>query len=461
MEDLLANLPQNPTLTELRAFISESDLEFATIAFADYQGTIRGKYVSRAKLESALEAMSFPAISLVLDPTDAILAVPVLADSSSGYPDRPVRLVPETARFIPWAEPRRNLLILAEFAEDFADYCPRNMFHRMQRHAERLGFRPCASSELEFTMFDETPQSIIAKGYHNLQPSTPNRTYYSLVRQETQSSLYNQLMDMCAALRIPVDSLHEEMGEGFMELAIRYGTDASVPDATALFRTFAKVVAQRNGKLATFMARWSNNADGQSGHIHASLQTLAGEPVFHDPSRPDGMSETMRHFIGGMQALLGDFLLLLAPNINSYKRLVPGIFAPISTAWGIENRTCAIRAIPGSPGSSRIECRLPGADANPYLSLAGVITAGLHGVEHRIEPSAPCEGNAYEMEILESQRLPASFDAAITRFRGSEMARHYFGDAFVEAYADSRRTQYEQFQAMVTDRELERFFELV
>lgn len=457
----MADLPQKPSLADLRTFIADSELEFAIIGFADYQGTIRGKYVSRAKLESALDTMTFPAISLVLDPTDAILDVPGLADDSSGYPDRPVRLLPDTARFVPWGRPRRNLLILAEFMEEFAEYCPRNIFHKMQRHAERLGFRPCASTELEFTIFDETPQSIVAKGYHDLKPATPRRTYYSLVRQETQSDLYNQLMDMCASLRIPVESLHEEMGDGFMEVAIRHGVDAGVADASALFRTFAKVVAQRNGKLASFMARWSNDADGQSGHIHASLQTLAGQPVFHDPGSPDGMSETMRHFVGGLQALLGEFLLLFAPNVNSYKRLVPGIFAPISSAWGIENRTCAIRAIPSSASASRVECRLPGADANPYLSLAGVLTAGLHGVEHRIEPSPPCRGNAYKMEIAESQRLPAGFDAAITRFTESDLARHYFGDAFVDTYAGSRRAQYEQFQAMVTNRELERFFELV
>lgn len=457
----MVDLPLTPDISELKKYISDSNLEYATIGFIDYQGTVRGKYVSRAKLESALDSMSFPIVSLALDPTDAILFAPVVADAGSGFPDRPVRLLPETARLIPWAPERRNLLLLSEFAGDFADYCPRNVFSRVVSHAQQLGYRPCMSTELEFTLFDETPASVVEKGHRNLKLATPHRTYYSLVRQEAQSEIYNQLMDMCASLRIPIDSIHEEMGDGFMEIAVKYGHDASVPDASALFRTFAKVVAQRNGKLATFMARWSNNADGQSGHIHASLQKLDGTSAFHDEAAAHKMSETMRFFVGGMQALMGDFLLMFAPNINSFKRLVPGIFAPISAEWGVENRTCSIRAIPGSPKSSRIECRTPGADANPYLSIAGVLAAGLHGVENRIEPTAPLEGNAYDNKTPEALRLPGSFAEAITRFRGSAAARRYFGDGFVDAYADTRTAQLEQFAAMVTDRELERFFELV
>jgi glutamine synthetase len=457
----MVELPLKPTMAQLKQYIADSELEFATISFVDYQGTVRGKYVSRSKLESALENMTFPVVSLALDPTDAILFAPVIADASSGFPDRPVKLLPETARLIPWAPERRNLLIMSEFTGDFADYCPRNVFNRVVSHAETMGFRPCAATELEFTLFNETARSIVDKGHKNLQPATPHRTYYSLVRQEVQSEIYNRLMDMCLSMRIPVESLHEEMGDGFMEVAVKYGHDASVPDASALFRTFAKVVAQRNGQVASFMARWSNDADGQSGHVHASLQKLDGTPVFYDETDPNKISETMRYFIGGMQHLMGDFLLMFAPNINSYKRLVPGIFAPISAAWGIENRTCSIRAIPGSAKSSRIECRTPGADANPYLSLAAVLTAGLHGIEHKIEPTAPFEGNAYEVEIPEALRLPGSFSESIERFKGSAHARRYFGDGFVDAYADTRRAQHDQFAALVTDRELERFFELV
>ncbi len=457
----MSNLPNKPSHAELLEFIASSNLEYATIGFADYQGTIRGKYVSRSKLESALEKMSFPLISLALDPTDAVLFAPGISDPNSGFFDKPARLLPETARFIPWEREGRNLFILAEFTDEWAQYCPRGVYRRVYERAREMGYTPCHSVELEFTLFDETALSAAEKGYKNLNVATPHRTYYSLVRQGVQAEFYNELMDLAEVMRLPLESLHEEMGAGFMEVALQYGSGVEVADHAALFKTFSKVMAQRGGKLISFMARWSNDADGQSGHVHVSLLDMDGKPVFHDPDGFRKMSDTMRFFIGGMQKLMGDFLLMLAPNINSFKRLVPGIFAPISAEWGVENRTCAIRAIPGSPNSSRVECRTPGADANPYLSLAAVLAAGLYGIENRIEPTDPSDQNAYENDPPEHLKFPGSFAEAIGRFRQSAEARQFFGDAFVEAYADTRQAQLEQFAAMVTDRELERFFELV
>lgn len=455
-------LPDIKTNEDLLTYISETDLEFATIGFVDYQGTVRGKYVSRDKLVSALDGMTLPLVTLFLDPTDAILEAPGSAENSGqSYADRPVHLLPETARLIPWERERRNLFLMAEYSPPFADFCPRNVYHRAYDYAQRLGFSAQHSVELEFTLFNETALSAAEKGYRGLNIATPHKTYYSLVRQGVQSGFYNDLMDMCAAMNIPLESLHEEMGDGFMEVALKYGTGVEMADRAALFRTFAKIVAQRQDKLVSFMARWSNACDGQSGHVHVSLTDAAGTPVFHDDADPNKMSDTMRHFIGGMQKLLPEFLLMCAPNINSFKRLVPGIFAPISTHWGIENRTCAIRAIPGAPKSSRVECRIPGADANPYLSLAALLAAGLYGVEHRITPTAPCEDITYDMDIPAEHAIPGSLREAIDRFSGSAVARQVFGDGFVDAYADTRRTQLAQFNATVTDAELGRFFELV
>ena len=457
----MATLPSRPTREKLLAFIEASNLEYATIGFVDYQGTVRGKYVSRNKLLSALDKMSFPLVSLALDPTDAILLAPGIAEAESGFADASVRLLPETARLILWERAGRDLFILSEFIGEAEKYCPRAVYRRIYDQAEAMGMRPVHAVECEFTLFNETAGSAAAKGYRNLEVATPHKTYYSLVRQGVQAEFYNELMDMAQSMRIPLESLHEEMSDGFMEVAIQHGNDAGVPDSAALFKTFAKIVAQRNNKLISFMARWSTAVDGQSGHIHASLTDLEGNPLFHDAGDPDGMSRTMKYFIGGMQALMGDFMIMLAPNINSFKRLVPGIFAPISAEWGIENRTCAIRAIPGSPSSSRVECRTPGADANPYLSIAAIVAAGLHGIREKIEPTEPTVVNAYDLETPEALRFPTDFKDAIQRFHTSEQARAWFGAAFVDAYAGSRMTQLEQFAAMVTDRELERFFELV
>ncbi len=168
----------------------------------------------------------------------------------------------------------------------------------------------------------------------------------------------------------------------------------------------------------------------------------------------------MHHMLGGMQRLMPELLLMLAPNVNSFKRLVPGIFAPIAAFWGVENRSCALRVIPGTPASTRVECRTPGADANPYLVTAALVGAALYGVEHQIEPGPPLQRDAYAAEVPEELAFPAAFRDGIDRFRASAVARELFGDTFVDHYADTREWQEREFRALVTDRELERFFEL-
>lgn len=452
-------LPSELNLERLRQFIAASGCEYATIGFADFQGTIRGKYVSREKLLGALNSFAIPLITLALDPTDAILDSATIGRMGLGFPDLPVRLLPETARLVPWEKPGRNLLVLAEYCGSAEAFCPRAAYRRVFERARALGFLPDHGFELEFTLFDETSQSALAKDYRNLNLATHSRTYYSLVRQGTQAEFYNELMDACAKLRIQLESLHEEMGGGFMEAALRHTVGIDAADQAALFRTFAKTLAQRRGQLMTFMARWSEQADGQSGHVHMSLRKPDGSSAFYEQGGEPG--RTMLHFIGGLQRLLPDFLLLCAPNINSFKRFVPGIFAPIAAYWGIENRTCAIRAIPGSPMASRIECRVPGADTNPYLAAAAILAAGIYGIEHEIDPTAPCIDNAYERPVPAELAFPGSFVEGIRRLSSSAVAREFFGDTFIDAYVETRASQQRQFNAMVTDQELRRFFELV
>lgn len=449
------------TIDDARRIVQETDAEFVTVGLVDTQGMLRGKYLSRGKFLSALDhGMGIPAVTLGLDYNDVIAETAKVSDASRGYYDALVRVIPDSCRLVPWEPARRNLFFQIEYADEAAAICPRGVFKRVLAKADAMGLMPHAGVELEFTLFHETPQSVIDKGFRNLAITTPYKTYYVLQRQSVWSEFYNAIMDACRSMAIPIDSMHEEMGPGFMEATIAYGPGVRVPDNAAIFKSYAKAVAQRRGLMMTFMARWSNGADGHSGHIHLSLKDKSGTPVFHDPAGEHGISTTMRHFIGGMQALMPELLLMLAPNVNSFKRLVPGIFAPIAAVWGIENRTCSIRVIPGAPGSQRIECRTPGADANPYFSIAALAGAGLWGIEHGIEPSAPMMANAYEADIPPAFRFPETFGAAIDRFRASAAARALFGDTFVEHYADTRAWQEREFRALVTDRELERFFEL-
>ena len=228
-----------------------------------------------------------------------------------------------------------------------------------------------------------------------------------------------------------------------------------------MFKTFTKVLAQQMGLMATFMARWSTDYPGQSGHLHISLCDPEGNPVFHASEKPHGISDTMRWFIGGQQKLLPEFLSLVASTCNSYTRLVPGFWAPTAASWGVDNRTCAIRAIRGTPAAQRVEYRIAAADINPYLALAAAIGSGLWGIENRIEPGEPFSGDAYSARFPRTQQLPVTLLDAANRLRRSKAAREIFGDRFVDHYAYTREWEEQEQRKAVTDWQLKRYFEII
>ena len=410
---------------DVRRMVAETEAEFVTVGMVDTQGMLRGKYLSRRKFLSALDhGLGIPAVTLGLDYNDVIAENAKISDAGQGCCDAILRVIPDSCRVIPWEPARRNLFFQIEYGDETAALCLRLVFKRIMARADAMDLVPYHGVEYEFTLFNETPTSVVEKGFRNLNVTTPYKTYYVLQRQSVWSEFYNAIMDACQALEIPLDTMHEEMGPGFMEATIAYGPGVRVCDDAAIFKSYAKAVAQRRDLMMTFMARWSNGADGHSGHVHLSLRDKQDKPLFHDASAPHGMSKTMRHFVGGMQALMPELLLMLAPNVNSFKRLVPGIFAPIAAVWGIENRSCAIRVIPGEPKSQRIECRSPGADANPYFSVGALVAAGLWGIERELEPGPPMMESAYTAKIPPgtSSRRPSgrrSSDSGRRARRGS------------------------------------------
>jgi glutamine synthetase len=244
-----------------------------------------------------------------------------------------------------------------------------------------------------------------------------------------------------------------------LEAAIRYDDVERAADKAGLFKTFTKVLAQRRGLMATFMAKWSNDFPGQSGHAHLSLIDEAGNSMFFDPSDPNGMSATMRHFIAGQVRLMPEVLAMVCPTINSYRRMVPGLWAPTAANWGIENRTTALRAIAAGP-ATRVEYRIGPADANPYLILAAALATGLHGIEHRLEPGPPIVGNAYE-QLDRSLELPQTLAQATQRFVDSPHCHQMFGATFVDHFASTRWWEDRQARKHVSDWDLARYFEII
>jgi glutamine synthetase len=324
-----------------------------------------------------------------------------------------------------------------------------------------MGFTPYAGFEYEVFFFDETPQSVRAKHYRDLKPMAPGWFGYSVIRNSVGADFYRQLLALCEAMDFGLEGLHEETGPGVIEAAITYDDALAAADKAALFKTFVKVLAQRNNMMATFMAKWAREWPGQSGHIHISLKSREGKPVFHDAGQPHSMSETMRHFVGGQQRLMPELLAMVAPTINSYTRLIPGFWAPTDSTVGVENRTCALRIIPGSAKSQRVEYRVAAADANPYIILAAALASGLWGIENRAEPEEIVEGNAYDRTFPAHLALPRTLWDGAQRLKQSRMARDYFGDPFVEHFAATREWEEREFRKHITDWELARYFEII
>ncbi len=446
---------------EAAAMVRASGAADVKVGVFDIDGVFRGKYMELSKFENALEkGFGFCDVVIGWDSNDQLYDNVRLTGWHTAYPDAAVRIVPDTMRRIPFEAGQP--LFIAEFDGEAAQACPRNLLRRVLARAAGLGFDVKAAAEFEFFLFEETPHTVREKGYRNLRSLTPGFFGYSLLRAGVHAEIYRELLDFCRAFEIDLEGLHTETGPGVLEAAIKVEGALEAADRAALFKTFTKILMQRRGLMATFMAKWSADWPGQSGHLHMSLfDPATGRGVFHDPAGPHGMSDAMRWFVGGQQALLPELLAMIAPTINSYTRLIPGFWAPTAATWGVENRTCALRVIGGSEKSQRVEVRVAAADINPYVALAASIGAGLWGIENRIEPDAPIAGNAYAAKIPARRNLPRTLTEAAERLQRSRPARALFGDVFVDHYAATRLWEEREARRAITDWQLARYFEII
>jgi glutamine synthetase len=448
------------TAADARALVEARGLSHVKLGVVDLDGVIRGKYMSRDKFFSALEhGFKFCDVIFGWDSHDQIYDKPSFTGWHTAFPDATARIDPTSCRDVPMEG--GMLFFLGEFDDAAAAICPRRLLRRIVDRAAGMGLAASAAAEFEFFVFDETPHSVREKGYRDLKTLTPGWFGYSILRSSVESDFNHALLKLCEDMDMPLEGLHTETGPGVLEAAIQYTDALAASDRAVIFKTFTKVLAERQGKMATFMAKWSNAYPGQSGHLHLSLRDLAGKSVFHESGRPGNMSDTMRWFVGGQQALLPELLAMVAPTVNSYSRLIPGFWAPTDATWGIENRTCALRVIPGSPSSQRVEYRIAAADINPYLAIGAALSSGLWGIEHKIEPDAPIAGNAYDVAHPAERALPRNLSQAADRLAASTAARNLFGDVFVDHYAMTRHWEEREFRKAITDWELARYFEII
>lgn len=449
------------TIESAKQIVEERGLSHVKVGLFDNDGVMRGKYMSREKFFASLDkGFAFCDVILGWDMKDQLYDNVTYTGWHTGYPDAPVRILPHTCREIPFED--GMLLFIAELADQAEAVCPRAALRRVVNRAIDLGFVPFAAFEYEFFLFEETPDSVREKNFRNLKPITPGWFGYSIIRNSTHAELHREMMELADRMDFPIEGIHTETGPGVLEAAIVVDDALSAADKGALFKTFIKVLAQRRGLMATFMAKWSNDYPGQSGHIHVSLRHKnSSDSAFYDVSKEHNISDIQRQFIAGQQKLMPQLLCMMAPTINSYTRLIPGFWAPTDATWGVENRTTALRVIPGSDNSQRIEHRLGAADANPYLALAAALGAGLYGIENGWEPEPPVTGNAYDQKHPEFLALPRTLWESAQAFKISDAARSLFGDAFVDHFSATREWEEREFRKHISDWEMERYFEII
>ena len=434
------------------------------VAVSDIDGILRGKYLHKDKFVSATEAgFGFCDVVFGWDSQDVCYDNTTLTGWQHGFPDAVARIDLGTHRHVPWDNG------VPFFLGDFVatkngrevphPACPRQVLRRVLRRAEKMGFTAMCGMEFEWFNFRETPQSWAEKKGVGPTPITPGMFGYSLLRANASQPFFEALFTEMQAFGVPIEGLHTETGPGVYEAALLFSEALEAADRAILFKTGAKEIGARYGIMPSFMAKWSAQYPGCSGHIHQSLSD-GTKNLFYDAKRPHRMSRLFEQYLAGQVSTLLEFAPMFWPTINSYKRLVDGFWAPVKPTWGVDNRTASFRVIPGSSKSTRLETRCPGADVNPYLAMAAVLAAGLSGVESRLKLTAkPITGTNHGAENV--PRAPRTLIETTQLFKVSVAARDWFGDEFVDHFAATREWEWRQWLDGVTDWELKRYFEII
>ena len=443
--------------------IKRTESSHIKVAVTDIDGVLRGKYLLKDKFLTAAEGnFGFCNVIFGWDSGDVCYDNSQYTGWHSGYPDAQAKIDLNTYRKIPWD--KNTPFFLADFQDGQGNalaICPRQLLKKMISKLKAAGYAAKMGVEYEWFNFRETPQSWAQKKYVSPEPITPGMFGYSLLRSSLNQPFFEALLTELNQFRIPLEGLHTETGPGVLEAAILYSDPLEAADRGVLFKTAAKEIGYRFGIMPSFMAKWNETLPGCSGHVHQSLWNAAEDTnLFYDPQDPQGMSLLHKSYLAGQLHCLREILPLFAPTVNSYKRLVDGYWAPTKPTWGIDNRTVAFRVIPGSAKSTRLEARITGSDINPYIALAGLLAAGLYGIEKNLQLNAkPISGSAYLDKTTE--RLPRNLEEANRKLSESNLARELLGEVFVEHFVKTRDWEWRQFQDSVTHWELKRYFEII
>ena len=446
--------PRLLSLSHLKDMIGNGQIDTVVIAFTDMQGRLQGKRLHAAYFVDVVIEQGAEGCNYLLGVDVDMNTVDGYAMTSwdKGYGDMEFVLDYDTIRLLPHL-PATALVQCDLVLEDHApvEPSPRTILKKQLARAAELGYVALAGTELEFIVFDDTYESAWRSGYRDLTPSNQYNVDYSIVGTTRVEPLLRDIRNSMHAAGMNVEGAKGECNFGQHEIGFLYDEALVTADNHAVYKTSAKEIAALHGKALTFMAKF-NEREGNSCHIHLSLRGRDGSTVFW---KDGARTQLYDQFVAGVLATMQDFTLLYAPNINSYKRFADGSFAPTAVAWGLDNRTCAVRLV-GHGASARMENRLPGGDVNPYLALAAMLAGGLHGIEHQLELEPEQVGNAYTSD---KPKVPHTLRDARDAFTSSTVARDVLGDEVVDHYTNMADVELTSFDAAVTDWELRRGFE--
>ena len=446
------------TRSDLERLVATGDIDTVIVAFTDMQGRLVGKRLAGRFFvdEVADQGAECCSYLLAVDVDVNTVAGYAMSNWETGYGDMVMTPDVSTMRRVPWLP--ATALVLADLS--WADggpvaQSPRAVLRRQLDRLEQRGLIADVATELEFIVFDQSYRQAWADGYRGLTPASDYNIDYAIMASSRMEPLLRDIRLGMQGAGLHIEAIKGECNNGQQELGFRYAEALVTCDNHAVYKNGAKEIADQHGKSLTFMAKYDER-EGNSCHIHLSLRDADGASAFSEPDAPHGMSDMFRSFVAGLLATVRDLTLFYAPNINSYKRFADGSFAPTAVAWGLDNRTCALRVV-GHGRSIRVECRVPGGDVNQYLAVAALIAGGLYGVEQGLELGEPYAGNAYQADDV--QRLPTTLAEAAGLFGDSAVARQAFGDEVVEHYLNNARVELAAFNAAVTDWERTRGFE--
>ena len=457
-------MPAQPTREELTGAIQRGDIDTVVMAFPDLQGRLVGKRTTgRFFLEHVAEHGTENCDYLIATDFDDV-AVPgyQFASYDIGYGDMVARADFGTLRFTPWVP--KTALILCDLVSVQTGkpirVAPRQVLRDQVAAARELNLEPMIGSEIEFYLFRDSYEQMHARGYSNLTPHSPFMEDYQVVQTTRDEYVVGEIRRGLEAAGIPVEFSKGEAGRGQHELNLAYTRALDMADRNIVYKTAAKEIASGLGRSVTFMAKYDFAETGSSCHVHSSLWHLSEGAIrgsaFDAGAHSTEMTEHFRMYLAGQLAAARDFSILWAPTVNSYKRFQPGSWAPTAVAWGVDNRTLGYRVV-GHGASTRVECRIPGADANSYFAFAGTIAAGLYGIRHQLQLSDAYSGNGYEAsDVL---RIPATLAEAADLWERSEIARECFGDDVHHHLLTMARHEWSTFNNSVTDWERIRYFD--